>query len=59
MHQKHQKHQKYQKQKDVTKQKNKNANKQISDFFLLRCFFMRIKRSLFYFGSLICVFMLN
>ena len=55
----HQKHQKHQKQKDVTKQKNKNANKQISDFFLLRCFFMRIKRSLFYFGSLICVFMLN
>ena len=32
MHQKHQKH------KDATKQKYKNANKQISDFFLLRCF---------------------
>ena len=50
---------KYQKHKDTTKQKHKNANKRISDFFPLRCFFMRIKRSLFYFGSLMCVFVLN
>ena len=34
----HQKHQKHQKRKDATKQKHKNANKRISDFFPLRCF---------------------
>ena len=32
-------HQKHQKHKDATKQKHKNANKRISDFFLLRCFY--------------------
>ena len=29
---------KHQKHKDATKQKHKNANNQISDFFPLRCF---------------------
>ena len=34
----HQKHQKHQKHKDATKQKHKNSNKRISDFFPHRCF---------------------
>ena len=34
----HQKHQKQQKHKDATKQKHKNSNKRISDFFPHRCF---------------------
>ena len=37
-HQKLEKYQKHQKHKDTTKQKHKNANKRVSDFFPLRCF---------------------
>ena len=37
-HQMHKKHQKHQKYKDATKQKHKNANKRISDFFPLDLF---------------------
>ena len=37
-HQMHKKDQKHQKYKDATKQKHKNANKRISDFFPLRSF---------------------
>ena len=51
-----QNHQKHQKHKDATKQKHKNANKRISDFFLLLDVFYAHKYAFFILVRL-CLFL--
>ena len=56
---KHKKHKNYKAQKlEKAQKKHKNANKWINDFFPLRRSLSALKRCLFCFCSLICVFML-